>query len=318
MAQQLVTFKDIRDSVLETANLNKSSSEASNMTLRFINERYNDIAQMTRWRWLQKSSSTIVPQVYETGTVTINPLSATLVGSGVSWAASVVGRKVLFTSVNELYTISSRSSATRVVLTETYAGASLAAVEYRIIQDVITSATDCEEVIDVYHFPPGIGRARVMQPVSQRELLNVRMRNNMGDYFPAVWTHENSTTTGTRKIGIWPGSKTDAPYRLRYEYIQKVTSLSATGDVPLMPITYRSALKWGALADIFVQQGNMQRAQWAEQKYMMKVQEMKKDYETTDRSIRFIAPNNRVKERRISPANFDLGSAWETDTWNED
>jgi hypothetical protein len=85
-----------------------------------------------------------------------------------------------------------------------------------------------------------------------------------------------------------------------------------------MPITYRSALKWGALADIFVQQGNMQRAQWAEQKYMMKVQEMKKDYETTDRSIRFIAPNNRVKERRISPANFDLGSAWETDTWNED
>lgn len=318
MAFELVTYKDIRDSIMETANLNKSSSEASNNVLRLINERYVDIAQLTRWRWLQTAGATVVPMVYNTGTVTLTDGSATVVGASVSWASSVVGRKMALLGQNELYTILSRSSATRVILTENFAGTTDSAGEYRIIQDTFTMPATCEEVVDVYHFPPGIGRARTISPISQREMLNFKMRQNAADYFAVSWTHENSTSSGTRKIGVWPGSKTDAPYRLRTEYIRKVTSLAASTDQPLMPVTYRSAIKWGALADIYLQQGNIKRSQWAEQKYQLKINEMKKDWETTDRRIKFVAQNNRFRNRLVTPSNYDLGSAWETDSWRDD
>lgn len=315
MAKELVTFLDIHNSVFEKTNMNASSADASNMVNRIINEKYIDVAQIGRWRWLLAAGATTIPQVYSTGLVTIGAGSATIIGNAsVSFGASVVGRKVFLTSQNELYTISSRSSATRLILTENYAGTALSGVSYKIFQDTYRLPADCEEVVDVYHNPPS--GPRVIKGIDKRTLFNLRSRSLDTNNYANFWTHDIETSSGTRTIGIYPSGRDDKQYKLRYEYIKRPTSLAATNDKPLMPVSYRSVLMWSTVSDIFMTQGNMTRARWAENMYQTKLREMRKDWEVTDRRPRLKVAGNYGRRGRLSPARYDLGSAWENDEWD--
>lgn len=317
MAIELKTLSDIHASIFEKSQLNSSSSAASNMVIRLINEKYTDIAQLCRWRWLQDTASTVVPAVYRTGSVTVSNASATVVGSGVSFTASMVGRKIHLESENDVYTIATRVSATRVTLDASYRGTAISAGAYRIYRNNYTLPVLCEELIDVYYFPPSGGRQRTLAPVTQRQMLNLRMSSRITEGKAGVWTHGNQTSSGTRVLEVWPPADS-ADYRLRFDYAKKVTSLSAASDQPLMPVTYRSSIMWGALSDLFMREGHVQRMQWAEKNMNQKVNEMRKDWETTDRrpALKFV--HTHTRQRSVTPARYDLGSAFDYDTFEDD
>lgn len=318
MARELKTLSDIHSSVFEKAQLNSSASEASNIILRLINENYIDISQLHRWRWLQASSSTVVPKVYNTGAVTVSNASATVVGNAsVSFTATMVGRKIHFDSESETYQILSRSSATRIILTEAYRGAAISSGAFSIYQDKYNLASDCEELLDVYYYPPSINRAKVLRPITNRQMINHRLTSRVVESRADSFTHGNITSTGTRTVEIWPPADSTNDYRIRYEYIKRITSLSAATQEPFMPITYRSSIMWGTLADIFMREGHTERMRWAEAKKNQKINEMRKDWETTDRRPRLRFAHNNTRRAVVSPARFDLGRAFDTDTWEE-
>lgn len=319
MAKELKTLLDIHTSVFEKTQLNQNATEASNMVLRLINENYVDISQLHRWRWLQSSSSTVAPKIYKTGSVTIANAAATVVGSAsVSFTASMVGRKLRLDEGNETYTIASRVSATRITLTASYRGAAVSSGAFRIYQDQYNMASDCEEVMDIYHYDPLLRRARIMEPMDNRMMINYQLGSNLIELKGHHWTHGNPTSSGTRTVIVWPPGDADNDFRLRVEYIKRVTSLSASTDQPLMPITYRSAIMWGAVADLFMREGMEERMKWAEQKKNAKIFEMKQDGEITDRRPRLMFAHNHRRTRLISPGTYDLGKAWETDSWKRE
>lgn len=317
MALELKTLSDIHTSIFEKAQLTQTNTEASNLVLRLINENYTDIAQLHRWRWLQSTNSTVVPTVYQTGTITVSNGAATVVGSGVSFTASMVNRKIHLDSENDTYLIASRVSATRIILDASYRGTALSGAAFRIYQDSYKLATDCEELLDVYYYPRGAFSLQP-QPITNRQMINMRSSSRFMAGKVKRWTHGNQTTSGTRVLEIWPPADNTVDYRLRYDYIKRVTQLSAATQQPLMPVTYRSAIMWGALSDLFMREGHVQRMNWAQQKKMDKVNEMRKDWEVTDRRPRLMFAHDHFRARRVSPARFDLGTAFDDDTWGND
>lgn len=266
-----------------------------------------------RWRWLESSGATRIPTVYSTGTVDVAANAATVVGASVSFATGVAGRKIRLGIDNSEYTIQTRSSATRLVLSASYRGDAISDGAYSIYQDTYYLPIDCEEVVDVYRYQPSnIGRSP-LEPITKRQWLDMKLRTPFNQDFAYRWTHANYSSGGTRQFHIWPAGHASRDYRIHYEYIKQITTLSATGDKPLMPLTYRPAIAYGALEKIFVQQGLMQRAAWARKEYDTKVAKMITDGETTDRRVELhhrggfsVRPGRRGRR-------YDI----DTDTWND-
>lgn len=318
MAQQLVTYKDLHDYCMEEANLNTSDTNASNRVNRLINIVYEDVSMQERWRWLEKAGSTVVPTLYKTGSVSISNNSATLTGNAsVSFASSMVGRHVFLEGESAEYKISSVTDATNLVFTEVYRGPDISAGAYRIYQREYLLDTDCEEVFNVYHTQSNNLRYKTRKALDRQTMLNYQLSTPSRESFAEYWTHGDWTTSGTRRLEVWPPGDTTQDYRLRYKYVRRISSLSATSDVPLMPRTYRSVLAYGALQQIFIQQGNVQRAAWAQQMYQRKLDGMLNDLEVTDRSLT-LKTQWKGRRRTISPVTHDLGSAFDDDSWIDD
>lgn len=314
MAKELVTFKDIHDYVMEESNLLASDSSASNRINRLINLVYEDVSQLTRWRWLESTSSTVVPKLYSSGLVSINNGSATLVGNAsVSFTASMVSRYVQLTSESAEYKIITRSSATRLLLDASHRGATVSAQGYRIYQKEYKLPTTCEEAITIFHRQ---SQESSKDPLDRHTFLDYQLRFPSTTDYADAWTHGDMTSTGTRTLEIWPPARTEKDYRLNYKFVKRVTSLSATGDTPFMPKTYRSSLAYGTLEQLFTQQGNLNRAAWAKQKYEDKVKKMLSDHESTDRSLQLKVSWRGVR-RRITPGRYDLGTHFDNDTWED-
>lgn len=318
MAQELKTFKDIHDYVVEEANLNSSDSTASNRINRLINMTNNDIAIRHRWRWLERSTSTVVPAVHKPGSITISNGEATVVGNAtVAFAASLVGRKIQFTTDQSVTEIASVVSATRLTLTATYRGDDISSGGYRIYQDEYSLPVTADEAIDVYHYQSPLSRRPTLKPITRRQMHNYSLRFHSHEHYAVHWTHDQSTTSGTRKVRIWPPGFTQ-DYRLEIDYTRTVNSLSATGDEPLMPVNYRSVLAYGALEQEFIQQGIVQRAGWAKGMYNQKLENMRDDWETTDRRPRLLPVWKQGRTRVVTTGRFDLGPYFDTDTYKDD
>lgn len=309
MAYELVTFGDIHNACVEISGIGDSSS-ASNRINRIINTVYAQDSMLHRWRWLERTGSTIVPALYDTGSVEVDDSSATVTLSSGTFTAAMAGRKILFQSTGDIYEIDSFSDATNVILTASYSGADISSESYSVFQDTYTVESDCEELIDVYHYKES---ERTRKPVDRRMFIDYKLLNKSKEGELDFWTHSDWTDGDTRTFQIWPPG-TDDPYRLTYKYSQKVTSLSASTDEPLMPKTYRPSLLYGALELIYVQQGNLQRAAWARREHDETIRQMLDDSESSDRKLR-MSMRWRRRRPRLSPANYDLGSAWEDDSW---
>lgn len=315
----LSTFADIHNSVLEKAQISANSVSASNFVNRMINERYEDVVGRYCYRWLESSSSTVVPKVYKAGSVTVANGAATVVGSAtVSFTSSMVGRVIYFDTVNARYEIASRVSATRVLLTASYRGTAISAGAYRVYRDTYKTAIDCEDVIDV--FPPGRNPygSKSLKTFTSRQMLDAQLGRPTLEDFAHFWSHGQTTTSGTRRLIIWPGAHSDQDYRLNYYYNRKVTALTASSQTPIIPERYRSVLMWGALSDVLFREGQDQKAARAEAKFQEKLEELRRDTENTDRRTRLRVAWNFSRERLPSPARYDLGTAWDDDTWRND
>ncbi len=318
MAQELVTFKDLHDYVVEESNVSANNASASNRINRTINIVYEDITVPHRWRWLEATSSTVVPKVYRDGLVSVTAGSATVTGNAtVSFAASMVGRKMYFDTESAEYTISSVTDATNAILAATYRGTDITSQAFRIYQDMYTLPTDCEEVIEVYHRQSNNIRHQTRKPITRRQMHDFKLRLPTHEYFAQRWSHAIPTASGTRVLWIWPPGYTTQDYRLHFDYTKRITSLSASTDEPLMPKTYRSVLAYGALEHLFAREGNLQRAAWAKSKFAEKfmICAVTGKLRTGDHGC---SVPWRYRERLITPGRYDLGAHFDNDTWRDD
>lgn len=86
--------------------------------------------------------TTIAP--YETGTITITDGSKTVTGSGTTFTAAMVNRKIRFASQTGYYRISAFVSTTELTLEAPYSGDSLSGETYSIFKDEYKLAADVD------------------------------------------------------------------------------------------------------------------------------------------------------------------------------
>jgi len=313
MAQQLVTFEDIHDFVVEISGLGQSSA-ASNRINRMINLSYQSDSMLRRWRWLESTSSTVVPTEYTTGTASIVDGLTAVVGSDVAWTSAMDGSKFFIQDQGDVYTISSVTDATNLTLSASYAGTSASTSAYSIYQDTYTCPSDCEELIDIYHWKD---KSRTRKQIDRRAMLDTQLLRKGWTGEVKYWTHGDWASGDSRTFQIWP-ARPSADYRLFQKYSMKVTDLDAGADEPLTPISYRSVHAYGALEQLFMQQGNQQRAAWARGMHQEMLNKMMKDDEASDRRLKLSARWSRGKRHSLSPARYDLGSAWEDGSFEDE
>ena len=82
-------------------------------------------------------------------------------------------------------------------------------------------------------------------------------------------------------------------------------------DPPLLPEKSNRVLMYGALADVYEEQGDDSGKAWAEAKYREALLKIQANLEATRNPLR-IQPKQGRKQRRPTPARFDLGTTFET------
>ena len=226
---------------IQTAVFNKigiDDEDVDDVVKQAINDIDEEICESHNFGWLYGDSSFITTAPYSIGTVTATAGSTTITGSGTTFTAGMVGRKI--TLENAFYEISAYVSGTEITLGTAYAGAGGAGLTYKIYQNEYSLSSDAEDVLSMY------------QENNPRKLTNVELsfldahypqRNSYG--YPSMYAIIGYDSNGYMKVEVYniPDQARNIYYRMK----KRVTVLSADSDEPIIPLRYRYVLFRGAV-----------------------------------------------------------------------
>ena len=101
----------------------------------WINDAFRTIAYAFKWDEMRSEARIVTVAPYVTGTATFTNGSATVTGSGTTWTAAMVGRKMARGQGLPYYRVSAYVSATQLTLADAYAEDTAAGSAYTIFQD---------------------------------------------------------------------------------------------------------------------------------------------------------------------------------------
>jgi len=218
---------------------------------RWTVDAFRRISERRTWSYLVKYNQFILPQVYNTGTVSVTQGLTAVTGSGTTFSPSMVGRQFRIGNATPIYTIASYTSATQIDLQFPWGGASVAGSGYQIYLCYLTPATDFHAFISVYD-PNFNWQLRLN--VSQQELNNWdAQRANTGQaYVVASYDYSPNfgSTPGLPRYEVWPHNLSNYVYPYLYESrAQDLDEPGALlprfirGDL-VMDMALESAAKW--------------------------------------------------------------------------
>lgn len=258
MALKLETFDDIVDSIREAIGVTASDTNAINKIKRQVNLYYlNEVVPFKRWQWLEKSVKVHHSAYYGAGTVSVTPDSTTAtlsVAPNVS-LGSFAGYRFSLDNSAVVYTISAHTAGSATLTLETAFRESLnATAAYKVWRDRLDLPTDAKETIEIWHAE----QPKPLEGVGSQGFRKLEAANPKLEGFP---THYNTwdfydPSSGTdelesdryRQVRLYP-SITATAVTLNIDYIQEVSALEDDADEPLLPISDRIVLYYGAGAE---------------------------------------------------------------------
>lgn len=255
MAQKLSTFSDIVTAIREAIGVQATDTNAVNKIKRFVNLYYlNEIVPFKQWTWLQKSTSVVHKAYYNTGTVSVTPQSAavTLNTAPNVTVGSLKGYRFSVENSNKVYTITAHTAAdTAITLNVAYQEAVNATANFKVWRDSVDLPIDAKETTEITHAE----QIRPLEAIGPQEFRKREARNPKEEGFPVAYnTHDffdpspsddETESDRYRQVRIYPSVVT-SPVTLNIDYIQEVTELDDDSDEPLIPISDRIALYYGA------------------------------------------------------------------------
>lgn len=240
MARTFVQLVDDLAALLELGQ--QSGATERTQFKRFVNDAGRRLWSMFAWPERKKESTIVTAAEYTTGTVTVTNGSATVTGSGTTFAAAVAGRKFALSLSGPWYRISTRDSATQVTLARNYEEPTASAQTYTIFQDEYDLATDVDvsSAMTILY-----GTSNKVELKTQAEMDAVLVPGARGR--PWCYCMVTPTTAGTRRIRFYPVP--DAVYAFRSLYLRAWTDLSADADAHAFDDTRERLLLLGAALD---------------------------------------------------------------------
>jgi hypothetical protein len=257
MAQELVTFSDLYTSVMETLGIQTGDTVAKNKIKRMINEFYlNEVIPFKDyWIWLQKNTQVIHLAAYTTGTAAVTNGSATVTLSTAPTGRSFVGYKFSVAGDTQIYTVSAHTtSSTTVTLSTAFQETTNSAAVFKIWRDRIDLPISAKETVEIWHKdlnqpldsigPQGLRELEAREPKAE----GYPQYYFTSDYFdPSTSGDDETESDRYRQTRIYPAIN-DENVILNVDYIQEAEPLDDDTDEPLMPMTDRIVLYYGACA----------------------------------------------------------------------
>lgn len=221
-----LTFGALQDELAVVVGSGMNSDDDMRVSFkRWLNQAFRMIAYAYPWDDMRAEQRIATVAPYTTGTATFTLDSATVTGSGTTWTAAMVGRKIALTQGGTYYRITAFASTTSITIADTYAGATASGSAYTIYQDEYDLAATTHSIEDAV---PLIDGALPLAQKSQREMDGAdplgRTTGRPVAYGPCA-----SVTVGTPRVRLMPVP--DAVYRFSFRYLKTWTDLSGETDM---------------------------------------------------------------------------------------
>lgn len=254
MAYQIVDLSDIVDAVVAELKLDPNDTNELIRIKRDINKCYlGEVVPFKRdWKWLRGTTNLRKNAYIASGTVAVTPSSATITFSTAP-SISLTGYFFAIDNYNEIYTISSHTAAsTTATLSSTFTGTLSSAADYKVWTDKVLLPTDCAETIEVWHDHYSSN----MEAVGLQEFRRRVQESPRANAYPALYTTQDfedptpltdeTESDRYRVMYVYPAI-CEYSTTLHVDYKKEVGALEDDSDEPVMPVTDRIVLVYGAL-----------------------------------------------------------------------
>lgn len=255
MSLKLETFKDIVDAISEAIGVQKDDLNARNKIKRLVNMYYIDeVIAYKRWFWLQKNTSVVHEAYYGTGTAIVTPdsVEVTLNTAPNVSEGSFARYKFSVDGSNKVYTVDAHTAGSgTVTLTGKYQEALNETANFKLWRDVVDLPTDAKETVEIWHAE----QSRPVKGVGPQELRKFEAADpkregfpvayNTTDYFDPSSADDEYESDRFRQVRVYPAI-TQTPVTLNIDYIQDVTEMVDDADEPVLPVTDRIVIYYGA------------------------------------------------------------------------
>ena len=281
---QMTDFSDIFTALQNAVRVQTGVAATANQAKAMVNDALQDmhIGFREGMPWAERVGELVTQPEYTTGTLSVDQGSTTLTGSSTLWTTSNAfgvanmraGGKIVIDGGVEVYEIASVSGDTAAVLTATYIKSDASAVSYSYFEDEYALDSDFLRPVSFNSFDIN----DEVSLIGRNDFRNRYPRNKTTGK-PMVATIVDRAfsgdTTPVRKVKFW--KPPDEAYLFRYPFITNKlavsssgtaqVSLSADADEPIVPLGYRHAIFYHALARWYRDKRDDDRSQEAKAEY---------------------------------------------------
>jgi hypothetical protein len=263
---QLTDYSDLYTDLENRVRVSTGITATENQAKRYINIALHDIHVGTDYRfpWAERSAVLRTQAQYTTGTVTATKGSTTIEGSSTLWNTNNdfsvknmrAGGKIRIAGSRDPYTISSVTDDDTAVLTTAFNETTVTAGTYVYYEDEYALAADFLRPVDMQRFSDEMS----IDIISRTEFRRRYPSNSTPQTRPSVAclidAPFSSSSTPVRRVRLGPPPSTNIliPYSYITSYLAvssagvAAANLSAATDEPIVPLRYRHAIVFHALA----------------------------------------------------------------------
>jgi len=281
---QLTDFSDLYTDLQNRVRAQTGVTATENQAKRYLNIALHDmhIGFEYRFPWAERSARLLTQAEYDTGTVTATKGSTTITGSSTAWNTNNdftvknmrANGKIRIAGSMTPYVISSVSGDTTAVLTSKFTETTVTDETYVYFEDEYDLASDFLRPVDMQQFSDQMAIELIGRTEFRR-----RYPVNATTGRPIVATLIDSAPSGNstpvRRVKFYKPPST--AMNIPYTYITSnlavssagvaAANMSASTDEPIVPLRYRHALVFHALANWYRDKKDDARMEAAKSEY---------------------------------------------------
>lgn len=223
--------------------LGLDSADTTNIALvkRWLNIAQQDIAMRYPWPFLEARESIATVLDKTAGTVSVTSGSTTVTGVSTAFAAADVGSFIQFSSENDWYRISARSSTTDLTLDKAYVeSANLSGGTYTIRKFLYSLSSSVDRILTIKNWDTAI---RLVE--TDFGTLDWLSGTNEAVGATSAYASYGLDSSGNTQLTFYPFPSDLRIFEVRY--LKRLTDMSVDADLSVIPSKWHHVLMEGAL-----------------------------------------------------------------------
>lgn len=268
-----LTFADLLTEIYQQTGLD--SSDATNIAnaTRWLNYTQQDVCARWAWPFMESREAVTTVPDYTTGTISVAAGGTTVTGVGTTFTTTHGSGDyfIQFTSANDWYKVSARSSNTSITIDPAYAPTTAISGGTFILRKFFYSLSSAaDRIIDIRNWNTPM--KLVQMDARTLDDLRANPQSTNSSYGYLCWQYDSS---GNIQITPYPFPSDSRLFEFR-------TMKRPTDGSVSIPNKYAHVLAWGAIAVGYGFLRKMEMAQaWAAQ-FEKRIAEMKKEYRISE------------------------------------